>query len=265
LLHAAETGFMLRTLTLALLAPLALSAAEPWPEAEAFRREVDLRLEVPVAVQHYYAKRLDDALAGAALKVVRTQYVLLVDRSAQVQAAFLYWRSPDAAWQLVGASPVATGRPGEYEHFLTPLGVFAHSLANPDFRAEGTRNALGIRGYGAEGMRVYDFGWVPAERSWEPGAEGRMRLQVHSTDPDLLEPLLGAWHSKGCIRIPASLNDFIDRYGLLDADYEAAARAGRRLWMLRADREPTPSPGRWLVVMDSERTARPRWAMPPPR
>jgi hypothetical protein len=112
-------------------------------------------------------------------------------------------------------------------------------------------------------MRVYDFGWVEAERTWD-GGESLMRLQVHSTDPDQLEPLLGTWHSKGCIRIPASLNVFIDRYGLLDADYEAAARAGRRLGMLRTQREPTPSPGRWLVVIDSQHTARPQWAVPRP-
>jgi hypothetical protein len=235
----------------------------PAPGADAFAREVDLSLEVPAPVRHYYAKRLNDALARAGVAVVRPQYVLLVDRSAHVQTAFLYWRSSEAAWQFVGASPAATGRPGEYEHFLTPLGVFAHSLANPDFRAEGTRNALGIRGYGVEGMRVYDFGWVEAERTWD-GGESLMRLQVHSTDPDQLEPLLGTWHSKGCIRIPASLNVFIDRYGLLDADYEAAARAGRRLGMLRTQRAPTPSPGRWLVVIDSQHTARPQWAVPHP-
>jgi hypothetical protein len=213
---------------MAVLAPLVAHAAEPDPGAEAFKREIDVRLDVP----------------------------------ARVQAAFLYWRSPEGAFQLVGATPAATGRPGEYEHFLTPLGVFAHSLANPDFRAEGTRNAAGILGYGAKGMRVYDFGWVEAERTWDPGRGSLMRLQVHSTDPDLLEPMLGAWHSKGCIRIPALLNLFIDRYGLLDADYEAAVRAGNLLWMLRADREPTATPGRWLVVVDSLRSARPRWAVP---
>jgi hypothetical protein len=25
---------------------------------------------------------------------------------------------------MIGASPVATGRPGEFDHFITPLGVF---------------------------------------------------------------------------------------------------------------------------------------------
>jgi hypothetical protein len=251
-----------RALALAVLFPIALQAAQPQPGPEAFAREVELRLEVPAPVEHYYAKRLDDALERAGVEGARPQYIFLVDRSDRVQAGFLYWRSPEGVWQLVGASPVATGRPGEYEHFLTPVGAFAHSLANPDFRAEGTRNALGIRGYGEKGMRVYDFGWVDAERTWEPGRESLMRLQVHSTDPDLLEPLLGAWHSKGCIRIAASLNVFIDRYGLLDADYDAAARAGQRLWMLRADREPTATPGRWLVVIDSQHTERPVWALP---
>lgn len=247
---------------LAALAPLMVHADEPVPGGAAFDREVDLRLKVPAPVQAYYAKRLGDALARAGVEDARPQYILLVDRSAHVQAGFLYWRSPEAAWHFIGASPIATGRPGEYEHFLTPLGAFAHSLANPDFRAEGTRNELGIRGYGVKGMRVYDFGWVEAERTWDPGGVSRMRLQVHSTDPDLLEPLLGTWHSKGCIRIPASLNVFIDRHGLLDADYEAAVRSGYRLWVLRAEREPTPSPGRWLVVVDSQHTARPQWAVP---
>jgi hypothetical protein len=256
---------MLRLALVALLLPLALQAAGPQPDAQAFEREVDLRLQVPVPVGRYYAKRLDDALERAAVAVVRPQYVLLVDRSPHVQAGLLYWRSPQGVWQLVGAAPVATGRPGAYEYFLTPLGAFAHSLANLDFRAEGTRNALGIRGYGVEGMRVYDFGWVEAERTWDGGGESPMRLQMHSTDPDLLEPQLGSWHSKGCIRIPASLNRFIDRHGLLDADYETAVRAGHRLWMLRADREPTPTPGRWLVVVDSQRSARPPWAQPPTR
>ena len=41
-----------------------------------------------------------------------------------------------------------------------------HSLANMDFRAEGTFNDNGIRGYGRKGMRVFDFGWVVSERGW---------------------------------------------------------------------------------------------------
>ena len=87
-----------------------------------------------------------------------------------------------------------------------------------------------------------------------------MRLQMHATDPERLEPLLGTWHSKGCIRIPASLNRFIDRYGLIDADYEHAAAQGRKLWILLPERTPTAWPGRYLVVVDSLRSSQPAWA-----
>jgi hypothetical protein len=111
--------------------------------------------------------QLDAAQAiGHDRAVLQEQYVLLVDRSASIQAALLMWGSTPAGWSLVGAVPVSTGLPGRFEHFLTPLGVFEHSLANPDFRAEGTRNELGIRGYGRRGARVYDFGWVAAPKGW---------------------------------------------------------------------------------------------------
>jgi hypothetical protein len=133
-----------------------------------------------------------------------------------------------------------------------------------DYRAEGTRNALGIRGYGVQGMRVYDFGWVPGERTWGRGGISPMRLQMHATDPDILEQWLGERRSKGCIRISATLNVFIDRYGLLDADYERAASEDNHLWVLRPDRVPTVTPGRYLVVIDSMQRVRPDWS-PPPR
>ena len=61
-------------------------------------------------------------------------------------------------WRLIGATPVSTGLLGRYEYFTVPLGVFDHSMLNPDCRAEGTKNKLGVRGYGREGMRGYNFG-----------------------------------------------------------------------------------------------------------
>jgi len=225
-----------------------------------FAREVKMRLELPAPEQQAYAQLLQHALAQAGMHELAPQYVLLVDRSAAVQAIFIYWLASERVAYFVGAAPASTGRPGTYDHFYTPLGVFAHTLANMDFRAEGTRNDQGIRGYGVKGMRVYDFGWVEAERGWGPPGTSLMRLQVHATDPDLLEKYLGHQRSKGCIRIPATLNTFIDRYGLLDADYEAEVKEGRQLWVLRPDREPTPWPGRYLVVVDSERATRPIWS-----
>ena len=68
-------------------------------------------------------------------------------------------------------------------------------------------------GRGRKGTRVYDFGWVPAAKGWGNGAMSVMRLQMHATDPDQLERRLGTAQSKGCIRIPASLNEFISGRG----------------------------------------------------
>jgi hypothetical protein len=112
---------------------------------------------------------------------------------------------------------------------------------------------------------VYDFGWQTARRGWGGGAEAEMRLQMHATDPNLLEKKLGTPQSKGCIRIPATLNVFIDHYGILDGDYEKAMAAGMTFWVLPKTREGTPWSGRFLVVVDTRRTKRPAWSPPPSR
>jgi hypothetical protein len=257
---------------LAVFAALALHALAPAARdfqsgtelSELFMQQVDRRLELPEQEQRGYGERLSSALAEAGLARSLPQYFVLVDRDPQVQAVMIYWESPDGEFHFVGASPASTGRLGEFEHFETPTGVFEHSVENLDFRAEGTKNEYGIRGYGLKGMRVYDFGWQKAVRSWGRGGESSMRLQMHATDPDMLEPRVGSPQSKGCIRIPATLNVFIDRYGILDADYERAAADGRHFWVLRADREPTPWSGRYLVIVDSERTQHPGWSQSRP-
>lgn len=231
--------------------------------AEAFAHEVDKRLQLPAQDAADYAGLLREALRQFVPPDAEPQFAVLVDRSPQVQAVMLYWGSTADGWELVGASPASTGLPGRYEHFATPLGVFRHSPANPDFRAEGTRNEFGIRGYGRKGSRVYDFGWVPAAKGWGNRAMSVMRLQMHATDPDILEPRLGSAQSKGCVRIPASLNEFLDRHGVLDADYDELLSAGRRPWVLRADRQATGWAGRWLVIVDTWRLERPTWSPAP--
>jgi len=240
-------------------------SAERWSSelAREFACDVDRRIEVPADEQAAYARRLQAALSDAGLRDLQPQHFLLVDRSPVVQAGFIYWLTPGGDMLLVGAFPVATGEPGAFEHFATPLGMFEHSLANPDFRAEGTRNEFGIMGYGRVGTRVFDFGWIPAPKGWGNRAESEMRLQVHATDPELLEPMLGRARSKGCIRIPAAVDEFMDRYGILDADYEAAAQRGRAHWVLRMDRKTIRWPGRYLVVIDSQRKHRPEWSPRP--
>jgi hypothetical protein len=228
-----------------------------------FACEVNMRLEVPEVEQSRYAVELDAALVAAGVTDLVPQHVLVVDRDANVQAAFLFRLLPGGGWSFTGAVPVSTGLPGSFEHFDTPLGVFAHGLANPDFRAEGTYNDQGIRGYGREGMRVFDLGWIGAAKGWGNHAPSVMRLQLHATDPDRLEGWLGARRSKGCIRVPASFDAFLDRRGVLDAEYDAAAQAGAISWLLRPDRAVTRWPGRLVVVVDTDRAKRPAWSPAP--
>lgn len=232
-----------------------------------FQHEVANRLDIPQEAQASYAQLLEAALSDTGTQTISSQYVLLLDRNPYVQAVFLYWLDSQTSsnrLHFIGASPASTGKPGNYDYFITPQGVFAHTLDNRDFRAEGSRNKLGIRGFGVKGMRVYDFGWVQGERGWGRGGLSPMRLLMHTTDPDYLEHYLGEPMSKGCIRIPATLNTFIDRYGILDADYEQALANGKKLWMIRPDRTPTSWSGRYLVIVDSGRSERPAWSPKPP-
>ncbi|MFM0615435.1 L,D-transpeptidase [Paraburkholderia nemoris] len=231
---------------------------------DVFAQDVTRRLKVPAAEQRAYADRLQTALGEHLLGSLSGEYVVLVDRNANVQALFIYFRAaPSDGWQMIGASPVSTGRPGEYDHFITPLGVFEHTPSNMDFRSEGTLNENHIRGYGKRDMRIFDLGWAQGERGWGKGGMSQMRFQMHATDPDRLEPLLGIRHSKGCVRIPASLNAFIDHYGILDAEYVALVESGKSLWVLKSDRQLTPWAGRYIVVVDSARKSRPAWAPAP--
>jgi hypothetical protein len=248
---------------------IAAAAATPGPSdprelGAAYAQSVDRRLDVPAVEVGRYAGLVEDALARATIRPAAGQYLLAIDRDPQVQALLVLWRAEDGRYELVGAAPVSTGAPGAFDHFLTPLGVFEHGPWNPDFRAEGTLNENGIRGYGAKGMRVFDFGWQRVPKGWGDGAVIEMRLQMHATDPDVLEQRLGSAQSKGCIRIPATVNRFLDLYGVLDANYEQEVAAGRELWVLQATRQAVAGAGRYLVVVDSERSDRPAWS-PAPR
>ena len=101
------------------------------------------------------------------------------------------------------------------------------------------------------------------ERGWGAGGKSIMRLPMHATDPAFLEQRLGERASIGCIRISATLNRFIDQYGLIDADYEQVAQHGRLLWALRGDRTPVATSGRYPVVVDTQRAALSAWERRP--
>jgi hypothetical protein len=251
-----------RQFTCLFLAAFSASAAEDGTKlAPLFAAEVDRRLDIPDAEQKQYGEMLQGILRNN--KIADPQYLVLVDRSELVQALMIYWLSPQRNVRFIGASPVSTGRPGSYDHSKTPLGVFEHTTDNPDFRAQGSKNSNGIRGYGVKGMRVYDFGWQKAIKGWRYKDEFELRLQMHATDP-VLERRVGTPQSKGCVRIPATLNTFIDRHGILDGDYERSmATKGTVFWVLPKDRQATPWSGRFLIVIDTERTVRPVWSPDP--
>lgn len=193
------------------------------------------------------------ALASDGITLRHPQLLVVVDRNPAVQQLALVLADPYGPWQVIGGSKVSTGQAGRRGYFITPTGVFLHDGDILDYRALGTFNENHIRGLGLKGMRVWDFGWQTAQKGWEPpGGTGEIRLLLHATDPDYLEPRLGRPASKGCIRIPAGMNRFLDVHGVLDRDYEALARQDPMYAaVLAPDLRPTILAGDKLVVVDS--------------
>lgn len=196
-------------------------------------------------------------LAGASAAIDRPQLIVVVDRSPRVQQLAILLAAPAADdWRVIGGTKVSTGSMGRFDHYITPRGVFHVTPAILGFRAEGTLNENGIRGLGAKGMRVWDFGWQVAAKGWhaDPGKPDRtpIRLMLHATDPDKLEQRIGQPASQGCIRIPSAMNRFLDHHGVLDLEYERAAATEIRFRaLLPRDRDPSPLAGNTLVVIDS--------------
>ena len=197
--------------------------------------------------------RTKAAVGVAQLMIERAELLVVVDRNPAVQQLRIILARPDARWGSIGGSKVSTGQAGRRGYFLTPVGAFLHTDAILDYRALGTFNENHIRGLGLKGMRVWDFGWQTAQRGWDPeGATAEIRLLMHATDPDHLEQRLGRPASQGCIRIPAAMNRFMDIHGILDADYERAARDDPRFTaVLLPERQPTKLAGNALVIVDS--------------
>ena len=186
-------------------------------------------------------------------KIERPELLLAVDRNPRVQQVRILLARPDGPWQDLGGTKVSTGQAHRVGYFITPRGVFRHTDVIVDWRAEGTFNENHIRGLGLKGMRVWDFGWQKASRGWGTVPERNdIVLLLHATDPAYLEPRLGHPASKGCVRIPAALNRFLDRHGVLDREYEIAATVDARFRaLLLPNRVPTPLAGDRMVVVDS--------------
>lgn len=225
----------------------------------ALEQEVPQHTTQTAQTDRDWIARASAAAAAGGLAIDAPQLVVVVDRAPAVQELAILLAQPHAPWQVVGGSKVSTGQAGRRGYFITPTGVFLHTDAIRDYRALGTYNQNHIRGLGVKGMRVWDFGWQTAQKGWvdEPDT-AEIRLLIHATDPDVLEQRLGRPASQGCVRIPATMNRFLDVYGVLDADIARAAIDDPRFAaLLLAERTPTPLAGRALIVLDSQQAPLP--------
>lgn len=217
----------------------------------------------------YERLALSDAMARLRLAGTgfdSSQFFVYVDAAPDRQLAFLAYyearESEGSAGQfgrtrIIGVDLVSTGklRRGD-DSFITPAGVFEHTLDNYGYRAQGTKNSMGWRGLGLKGSRVWDFGFQQGLRQFPQGVyPSQMRLLMHATDPDFGEPRLGNPDSKGCVRISAQFNRFLDIHAILDRRYEEQARRDPTRWLLRPDRTPVSRPGSLLIIGDTSNPA----------
>lgn len=227
---------------------------EAWALTVAFRHEVPAALPVSIPYKNAWVELARQQLEQAGYVLDRPQVLVVVDRNPKVQRLCLILALPSSAdWQVIGSTRVSTGTTGRKYYYITPTGVFPNTADRLGYRALGTKNENGIMGNGTTGMRVWDFGWQWAEKGWLPSRDkAQIRLEMHATDPVYLEQRLGHTASEGCIRIPSSLNVFIDKHGLLDAEYEQRAAVDRRFAaLLRKDRVASPISGLAVVVVDT--------------
>jgi len=242
-------------------------AAQPDVSVEAQKLRSAYEQEVPEHLK--WAAGLPVAVRLAAanplLPPVGPQVVLAVDRAANRQTIWLLIARPGGPWTVIGGTHVSTGKPGRKEHFKTPIGTFLNDGSILGYRAAGTFNENHVRGLGLKGMRVWDFGWQTTEDWRTPGATMKVRLEMHSTDPANLAHRIGRPDSEGCIRIPASLNEFLDKHGVIDRALTAAAPSDPATAQLISKQEgPTPLAGSAIIVYDSSELPRHDAAMEPP-
>lgn len=226
----------------------------PHELAQSYASRVPQSLRLPGGETRLYAGMAELQLMLHPQALDAPQYVLVVDRCPNVQAAFLFWRLVAGSYQLIGASPASTGCQASSDHFETPQGVFEHVDVDGRPVAAGCESAS-PPSCRRDGHRVYDFGVQRARLASGTGRPRDMRLQMRAADR-AAERYLGVPGSDGCILLPASLIDFVDDFGLLDGPGEG--RAPRR-----PPRHVLPFRGRHLLVVDSERDERPSWSPSP--
>lgn len=178
------------------------------------------------------------------LALTSPEFISVVNRNPQGQTLSIYIADAKSI-ELIGTSKISSGAPNRKEYFFTPVGVFENKTEFGNYRAEGTKNENGVRGLGVAGMRVFDFGWQESNAGWGNHFPAKIRLQMHATDPDLLEQRLGTQASKGCVRVQQTVNKFIDEFGVLDKHYSKKGS-----WVLSKKKRSNPFEGRYMIVVD---------------
>jgi hypothetical protein len=178
----------------------------------------------------------------------QSQYFIFADRNPIRQYIFVcFFEARLKNVEIIGVDKTSTGDQNLAGHYETPIGFFKNTPAIMGYRAEGTKNNRGIRGLGEKGSRVWNFGW---QRTYKNGSPVSICFQIHGTDPDIGEPMLGRIFSKGCLHVSAKLNYFLDHYGILDKEYELLNKR-RKISLLKEDREPVAWAGTFVLVGDS--------------
>lgn len=165
-------------------------------------------------LEELYLKRISKSALeklSSAKAMEQSQYFVYVDRNLDKQIIVVaFFDATCQSTSIIGVDKVSTGNQKRPGYFVTPVGIFGHSN---DYRAEGTKNEKGWRGLGVKGSKVWDFGWRKTLKNHQ---KVEIRLLMHATDPDYGEPRLGKVASKGCVRISAKMNKFLDHFGILD-------------------------------------------------
>ena len=180
--------------------------------------------------------------------LVAPEFLVVVNRHAKVQSMSVVLTDGKII-HYIGSAKVSTGDLNRKKYFATPIGLFENKREYGNYRAQGTKNENGIRGFGKKGMRVFDFGWQDSVASWGARGPASIRLLIHATDPDVLEARLGATASQGCVRIQTGVNVFLDEYGVLDKNYLPSATDAPG-WVLSKKKKFDKYEGRYMIVME---------------
>lgn len=183
--------------------------------------------------------------------LIENQYFFVVDANFNNQYGLIGFWDNELKKSTISNhySLISSGKTGSKQHFITPTGWFETKIEFGSYRAEGTKNSNGILGLGSKGKRVWDLGWQDAQAGWTNSQDIRkIRFQIHATDPYVLEKKLGTPASKGCIRVSSTMNDFLDKYGILDKNFNTQRPD---YFALKKDREITPQNGKFLLVVNT--------------